>query len=406
LPGDAFEWQNVSTVVFEWGDPKAESLFAVMLEHADPPSELYLPFNASTVIEDGLWDLTILDKVFNPTEVYAQPTDYFILPLDKGTAKQALKYYFSLPAPHPELLSRVGQRWVCFGIGTSIKNNQVIEEFEPAESMFEKSSYTSEEVIDYLEHLIDQRDFETESVADLNLFATNITHWVLENFGHTKGRSDEYVLYPSSTEIPGNLLPVPLQPLITHTWKDEVFMNNTSSVQLETKHLYVEEDPFVPNWEHIQEFRSFQQQLNYLRDHPELICGIRLTQVGVFPQVKLRYVHESYAPRWGLQYLINSEAISVAPFGHEGETWAATEYVIDQQYKPRQLAKTICELSVLAARYGEVWSDVMPVNKLISLVRRLRGEESIPLCTVEHQTKPANSMINHLIQKALMRDFE
>jgi hypothetical protein len=183
-------------------------------------------------------------------------------------------------------------------------------------------------------------------------------------------------------------------------------MSNSSSVELETKHLYVEEDPFIPNWEHIKGLVSFQKQINYLRDHPELICGIKLTQVGVIPQVKLRYVHESFAPRWGLQYLVNSEAISVAPFGHEGETWEATDYVIDQQYKPRQLAKTICELSVLATRYGEVWSDKMPVSKLISLVRRLRGEESIPLCTDEHHNKPGNSIINLLIQKTLMRDFE
>ena len=381
-------------------------MFAVMLEHTDPPSELLLPFSASTVLEDDIWSLDVQDKGFNPTESYDQPTDYFIVPTDKATAKQTLKYYFSLPSPRPELISRVGQRWVCFEIGTSLKSNQPAEQFEPAESMFDQTEYSSAMVIEYLEQLIGQHDFDSESAVDLNLFATNIAHWVLENFGHTKGRSDEYVLYPSSTEIPGNLLPIQLQPLITHTWKDEIFMSNTSSIQLETKHLYVEEDPFVPNWEYIQGLVSFQKQINYLRDHPEIICGIKLTQVGVIPQVKFRYTHENYAPRWGLQYLVNSDVISVAPFGAEGETWAATEYVIDQQYKPRQLAKTICELSVLATRYGEVWSKKIPASKLVSLVRRLRGEEKIPLCIVEHNTKPANSIINYLIQKALIRDFE
>jgi len=32
-PGDQFDYSKIDTVLFEWGDPKAESVFACMLEH-------------------------------------------------------------------------------------------------------------------------------------------------------------------------------------------------------------------------------------------------------------------------------------------------------------------------------------------------------------------------------------
>ena len=52
--GDKFNFDQVRGVVFNWGDKRAELVFAALLEHDDTPSPDFLPFTASTVIGEIL----------------------------------------------------------------------------------------------------------------------------------------------------------------------------------------------------------------------------------------------------------------------------------------------------------------------------------------------------------------
>ncbi len=406
--GDNFNYKDVTNVVFEWGDPKAEQVFATMLKHNNPPNEIFLQFTASTIIYDDIWSLVIQDNDFNPKTAFHRPENYFVLPTEKETGNAVLKHFLRLPTPRPELISKIGPRWVVFELGTNLRNEDIADQYEPAESMVSQKEYSSAEVIDFLENIISQRDFDKLNDDDNRSFTTHIAHWVLETFGHKRGNSNEYVLYPDSENtIPGNLLPIRIQPLITHEWRDEVFLSNKNTVQLETKHEYIEDDPVLPDWDYIKTLSTYNAMLEYVRDHPEILCGVKLTKTHVLPQVRLRFSPDPFVSDWGLEYLISKLGIGVAPFGKESKTWKATNYVIEQHDDLLDMAKTTCELAVLAARYAKNWgNEPFAAESLAKLIRRLRGEESIPLCAAEHQTKPANSILNLLIEQALNREFK
>lgn len=118
--GDQFEYSQVGTVVFEWGDPKAEDIFAVLIEHNDESEEIFFPFCASTVIGDHIWMLAIQSKKFDPHLAYSSDDQYVVLPFGKAM-DPVLQDYLNRPTPRPELLGMVGQRWVAFECGINIR---------------------------------------------------------------------------------------------------------------------------------------------------------------------------------------------------------------------------------------------------------------------------------------------
>lgn len=120
-PPDKFEFSEVGTVVFEWGDPRAEDVFASMLEHDDNPNPDHLiSFSASTVISDQLWMLALQDREFDPAKAYRSSEDYIEMPFDKDAGEIVLQDFTAMIPTHVQLIGRVGTRWVLFEIGMKL----------------------------------------------------------------------------------------------------------------------------------------------------------------------------------------------------------------------------------------------------------------------------------------------
>lgn len=114
-------YDQVKGVVFRWGDTEAEDMFAILLEHDDSPSETMFPFSPSTVIGDEVWGLALQDRNFELPTAYRTNEDYFfVLPFDEKDGFEELQRYLSLPVPRPQLIGKVGTRWVLFELGMKI----------------------------------------------------------------------------------------------------------------------------------------------------------------------------------------------------------------------------------------------------------------------------------------------
>lgn len=121
-PGDTFEYNQINLVVFNWGDPKAETIFNSLLEHDDNPApDKLFPFNASAIIGDTVWTLALQDRKFEPHLAYPNDNMYVVIDYDSQTAQSDMYKYLGLQVPRPELLGKVGPRWVAFEMGTNIR---------------------------------------------------------------------------------------------------------------------------------------------------------------------------------------------------------------------------------------------------------------------------------------------
>ena len=122
-PDDKFNYNQVNTIVFRWGDPRAEEVFALMLEHDDTPGAGFFPFSASTLVGDQLWMVVVQAQEFDPTTAYRSCRDYVALPFDQEAGLAKLEEYLGQPIPRPELLGKVGTRWVAFELGTDLNQD-------------------------------------------------------------------------------------------------------------------------------------------------------------------------------------------------------------------------------------------------------------------------------------------
>lgn len=256
------------------------------------------------------------------------------------------------------------------------------------------------EVIEALKVALAGWDFDNPLAAELNdEYATAMTHWVLETFGQ-KNNSGEYFLYPDSDGFSGDQLPDNLHHLIMHTWKDEMFLSGENRVRLQSKHIYIEDAPSIPEWNEIrQRFTVFQEMLDYIRSRPDIVAGIVERRIEVIPQVEMTF-SPAFAHEWGLQFLINRMGIRVVPFGRDGKTLPAFEYAIQAVTKPAELARTVCQLAVLAAQNSSVGrSRRMPMSVLTTLAHRLDSEEATPICVGNFEPQPGNSVMDLIIER-------
>lgn len=120
-PEEVFNLSEVSTVVFEWGDPRIEEVFAAMLEHDDAPNFGLFPFSASAIVGDMVWMLDIQDREFSPERNFRDSSQYVIVPLAKDEGTVVIDSVSAMPHPWPERLARIGTRWVAFSVGTNIR---------------------------------------------------------------------------------------------------------------------------------------------------------------------------------------------------------------------------------------------------------------------------------------------
>lgn len=85
-----FQYDRIGTVVFRWGDEKAEDTFAALLEHIEPPNDPILPFKTSVVIGTKIWILALQAKDFLPDKAYTSTEEYVEIPFDPEEAEAVI----------------------------------------------------------------------------------------------------------------------------------------------------------------------------------------------------------------------------------------------------------------------------------------------------------------------------
>lgn len=398
-PGDEFRYGDVTDVVFRWGDKAAVGVFASLLEHIESPHPQLLDFSPTTVIGDQIYMLTLQYKGFKPSRVYPSRDSYFTLPFNEDKGIAALDEFLAKPIPRPELLGKVGSRWVRFGPGSNLYENiQEISE-EHTAKLEDLGELTAKEVLDTATTIVDNWNFEKEPLEKTYEFATHITHWLMETFGQ-KSNDGDYSLWPKygfGDGFEGAELPITLQHLIIHQLKDEMFVANDNNVKMQSSNEFVETDAFIPDWDKISELKTFQEMLDYIRRDPLIRDGIKDPVIGVIPQVGITF-EPAHHHDWGIKFLVSRLGIKLAPFGKEGKTTAPTNFVIESLGKDKELARLVCDLALLAAKHTHQRSEI-PAEELTLLQKRLIGEAPLPLIVGDHYPRAVSSMKMELIRR-------
>ncbi|MEI9913858.1 MAG: hypothetical protein WDN66_02530 [Candidatus Saccharibacteria bacterium] len=411
-PGDDFQYSEVHNVAFEWGDEEAKRVFVQMIEHDDLPEEeapLYLPWSATAVVGDTIWSTALQPKGFDPTQAYESEDHYFVLPYDKEEGLKALQEHTQLSIPRPELLGSIGPRWVAFEMGTELRPvgslpHSIMDALDGEE-------LDHDGVHDLLKNLVDRWDFVERDIRETNLFVTNLAHWVMETYGQENNKG-EFFLYQGERQssdrhdvwdgFDGEELPLNMQHLVMHGWKDELFLTNDNAIWMTSDHEHIENDPVLPEREYIESLPTFKQQLDYIRSHPEIIAGMKKGVVEVIPQVKLKFEPNRHGTAdWGLEFLISQAGTRIYPYGQASHNREAVDYAREMFDRPVETVMTAAALVLLAAKYSEKHIRTVPVNQFEVLLRRLRGEETMPLCTANFVSKPSNSIVKLLIDTLL-----
>ncbi|MEK7471648.1 MAG: hypothetical protein AAB624_00170, partial [Patescibacteria group bacterium] len=121
---DPFDYNEITDVVFRWGDKRVEQVFAALLEH-DEEHPAYLPFTPTAVFRDRAWSLTIQNPGFNPHLTHPSGRGYLVMPDDTEDAVRTLGEWEALKAPMPEMFGKIWTRWVRFSLGTSLSSDSL-----------------------------------------------------------------------------------------------------------------------------------------------------------------------------------------------------------------------------------------------------------------------------------------
>jgi hypothetical protein len=120
---DEYNFGQIDSVVFRWGDKTAIAAFARLLEHDDRAlfeQKEYFPFSATTLIGDEIWVLAVQEREFDPS-LMLNAGAAIELPFDEDEGLKAMERFLSRPTPREELIARIGQRWVAFEMGMKIR---------------------------------------------------------------------------------------------------------------------------------------------------------------------------------------------------------------------------------------------------------------------------------------------
>ncbi len=382
VPGDDFTYEQVLEVAFNWGDPVAEEIFGEMLAYDDRfkgEKEFLFPFLTAARLGDDLWELAIQTPDFDPEKVYREASHYVEIPYDAETGYRVLHDALSIPRPGPEMIGKVGVAWVLFSGAVSLVEPN-FEQYD-AENSPETGEIGVDELLSYAEQLIADHDFERSSDEDNNRFATHMVFWLLETFAQ-QNIDGEYKLYPhhKMDGFDGEILPDAIKPLMLHFWQNEPHYFGSNEVMMESDYQFdvIREAslPIDPG------DKTFQQILDHFKEHPEDVNGIRQEVVGYLPQVKLTYQPDGHNG-WDIEYLVSPAGIKIMPLirNSRGSTAKSVpDYQIQAMTHPAELAKSVSELALLAARYTDhVTSGRISMERLFTLQARLAGEEPLPL---------------------------
>jgi hypothetical protein len=399
-PGERYDLNEVGKVIFNWGDPAAVNLFSVLLEHDDSPKEASFPFDTATLIGDVVWLISLQPKEFDPHVAQKRDEDKIILPYDAAKAEEIMANYESMPGFRPPIYGYIASRWVLFELPfytRDIDRDNYITEYKHSHS---RAEYDVLEVINIATDIIDAWDFENETVEDSKRFVTIMGQWLVEMLGELQSDGN-YAIAPSLIDlIDGEELPMDMQHLVAQTLSDTITFSNTNNVRLETGADYVKTKPEIPGWEVIQGLPSFNQQLDYILRHEDVLMGLNGSRYETTPEIRILFSPRKYTAEWGLEFTVSSQRVEVVPYGQPGETWRATEFVIDNGKNSRKMLRVVSELIILGAKNAEHYTR----NRILSqdldvLEQRLRTGESRDIRDPD-EFDPEDALKDSLIKRA------
>jgi hypothetical protein len=121
--GDKFNYENVESVVFRWGDAKIEEVFAHLIEHRLPELPMVLPFTMEAVVGDNLWSLVLQHPEFDPQTAYYSPDLYSIVPFNENLATLEIELIYVPTGTRKQVLGLIANRYVLFEMAVSLTSS-------------------------------------------------------------------------------------------------------------------------------------------------------------------------------------------------------------------------------------------------------------------------------------------
>lgn len=409
--GDDLAYGDVSCVVWKWGDPKIADEFAKLHEHIQEPADEFFRFSAATIIDDQIWMLVLQDRDFDPRTAYEHESHYQLIPDDLEGARAVLAEMVTRPHPWPELLGRVGNRYLLFEMATNVNALEIdvrAKEFEIAQSTGEGlATIKGEDIFVHVEALINNWNFEKSEAEDSARLALQCVHWLMETFGQKRSDGQSFHVFPGGedSEIAGQDMPSELQHLITSVFHDGTYLQNENRVWLETTAEYLDTETIIPEWDEMMAgIGVFDKIFEKIKNNSEILAGIVWPKIEVMPVLKMQYEPKFFFG-WGLQFLMDPYGVKVSVFGKPNQTWEATNFVVENAHKQKFWIELAFKLALIGIRNSQEGRHFgrkdFDRGVLDGLSARLNGEERIPLNIEEYQGRPDNALKNQMLEELL-----
>lgn len=415
-PEDDFDYGKIATVVFRWGDPRAEDVFARLNEHIETPDHRFIAFSPVTVIGNTIWDLTLQDKDWRPEIVYNSDAHYVEIPFTDDHEDKGLQDALSqMGSWGKEVIGKIDSRYVRFGLSMDMGPADGVESVEAVlgigsvamEEMREETEKLSrEQALEFLKNSIEIAEFGGMDETQLHNHVLQVVYWAAETFGDTSTQEDAH-LYPDEIGIDGENLPEVLKSVLMRLWQNEIRFGGSNTIDLKAKHVGIETDPIVPRWEEIEQLPSFEERVAFVKANQDIIDGIVPTKIEVMPEVKIVFT-PGQDDGWELELTVSPLGVTVLPSGDRGKTKPALDFVLATIDKLELLAETSCQLAYLAAKHTsrdiQRYTQEVPSDARHILLRRLSGEEEIPPKrpnSKDIKSNSGNAVKNLLIERVL-----
>ncbi len=261
---------------------------------------------------------------------------------------------------------------------------------------------TDQEVYDYAEGLLICWDFDKAEQRDTALFSFHFCQWLLETYGIEQ----ENTWYLAThDEIDGQEVPSRLHGLLLYESSDGRRLTGNNQIKIGNHVTYIDNEPETSRTDESSKFSSRHVRHSTPQPDPE-VPDIPQAKNQLIPEVSIVF-EPDYTERWGLEILLNDTTLKLAPFGAEGHTWNALDFVQEHAENPGFIAELACRLTLLAVKNAYWYND--PSNQDQSLkshdvldkfFRRYHKIEETPLSLNGYIALPGNAA-KYLVTKVM-----
>jgi|GEM_PF-3078856 hypothetical protein len=180
------------------------------------------------------------------------------------------------------------------------------------------------------------------------------------------------------SEFDGVEVPRSLQPLISVRSMERLILTNGNRVSLEHQPRLDYIPGSVPRWDHMEEDQTpIEDRIELVKNNPVIRDHIEIPWVIQSDRLVLNFEPDQ-VHGWGLEFLITPNNIRAYPYGRQGQTRLANEFV--NNLRPTDLAITVAELALINAQHSDA-AIYSPVDSslLYSFKERAGNRDPIPI---------------------------